>query len=170
MKKLKVLMGALALIASMALVSCGQPTSNNGLVSGGAEETTWDGVVDLTTLAGYDATAGGIVKDFGAVKNSYDMVAALNVADLGYTADCGYSKVYVVADVYNGTTKYDLSSTWGARLMITVGDASKDANKNFNAGVANQTQAVGSVDDQLLIQIKAEPVTKVVVTKIAFTN
>ena len=98
------------------------------------------------------------------------MVAALNVADLGYTTDCGYSKVYVVADVYNGTTKYDLTSAWGARLMITVGDASNDANKNFNAGVSDQTQAVGSVNDQLLIQIKAEEVTKVVVTKIAFTN
>ena len=40
MKKLKVLLGAIALIAAMAFVSCGQPTGNNGLVSGGAEETT----------------------------------------------------------------------------------------------------------------------------------
>ena len=41
MKKLKVLLGAVALIASMALVGCNQPAgSGAGTVTGGAEETT----------------------------------------------------------------------------------------------------------------------------------
>ncbi len=70
MKKLKVLLGAIALIAAMGFVSCGQPTGNNGLVSGGAEETTWDGVIDLTgkTTKNADAFAAaysGFVIDFG---------------------------------------------------------------------------------------------------------
>lgn len=54
MKKLKVLFGALALIASMALVGCNQPTSgtgNNGL-TGGAEETTSTPAEDLVLFEG----------------------------------------------------------------------------------------------------------------------
>lgn len=63
MKKLKVLLGALALIASMALVGCNQPAgSGAGTVTGGAEETTEIVVFDPAT---YTGNAGEVVEVSG---------------------------------------------------------------------------------------------------------
>ena len=75
MKKLKVLFGALALIASMALVGCNQPTGgtgNNGL-TGGAEETTSTPTEDLVLFEGNEViNASG----YDAVINFTNPVAA----------------------------------------------------------------------------------------------
>lgn len=166
MKKIKVLLSALAMVAAMAFVSCGggagdDPTGGKS----GSEAVVFDGNVDLTALAGYDATAGGVVKDFGGVADAYATVAEYTLSDLGYTADSGFTKVAVIADVYNGETKYDLSSAWGARIMLTIGE-----DKEFNAGVADKTLAVSDASAKLLIQAKAEPVTKVVITAITFSK
>ena len=171
MKKIKVLLSALAMVAAMAFVSCGggagdDPTGGKS----GSDAVVFDGNVDLTVLDGYDATAGGIVKDFGSETSGYATVASFKLSDLGYTEDSGFTKVAVIADVYNDAGKIDIASTWSSRIMITVGDTSNDDNKNFNAGVADQTQAVSSADDELLIQIKGDPVRKVVITAITFSK
>ena len=168
MKKFLLALGVVAAL-SLLFVSCGdKPAADDPEPTPAV--TTFDGNVDLTKLAGYDATEGGVVKDFGAAVQGYETVASYVLSDLGYTADSGFTKVAVIADVYNGDTKYDLSSAWGARVMITVGDTSVDSNKNFNAGVADQTQAVSAATDTLLIQVKAEPVTKVVIKAITFSK
>ena len=169
MKKIKVLLGALALIASLGLIGC-NPSTNPAADPTTTDPTTttpavFDGNVNLTTLAGYDATAGGIVKDFGEVKTNYETVASFTLSDLGYKTDSGFTKVAVVADVYNGETKYDLASAWGARLMLTIGDT-----KEYNAGVADKAIAVSDASATLLIQSKAEPVTKVVIKAITFSK
>ena len=165
MKKFLLALGVVAAL-SLLFVGCDKPTDEPETTA----ETTFDGNVDLTKLAGYDAAAGGIVKDFGTATSGYATVASFVLSDLGYTADSGFKKVAVVADVYNGDTKYDLASNYSARIMITVGDTSNDDNKNFNAGVANATQAVSAATDTLLIQIKGEPVTKVVIKAITFSK
>ena len=169
MKKIKVLLGALALIASLGLIGC-NPSTGPAADPTTTTPAVFDGNVNLTTLAGYDAAAGGIVKDFGEEKSGYATVASFKLSDLGYTANSGFTKVAVIADVYNDAGKIDIASKWSSRLMITVGDTSVDTNKNFNAGVADQTQAVSSADDNLLIQIKGDPVRKVVIKAITFSK
>lgn len=163
MKKIKVLLSALAMVAALAFVSCSG--GSDGTSSPAEEKVVFDGNVDLTALAGYDATVGGVVKDFGGVADEYATVAEYTLSALGYTADSGFTKVAVLADVYNGETKYDLSSAWGARIMLTIGEA-----KEYNAGVADKTLAVSDASAKLLIQSKAEPVTKVVITAITFSK
>ena len=163
MKKFKILLGAVAMIAALAFVGCSNGSDSN-------DTSEWDGVVDMTKLEGYDADLGGVAKMFNPAASGYETVASFKLSDLGYTADSGFTKVAITAEVFNGAKQYDLASEWGARLMITVGDTSVDANKNFNAGVANETAPVSSADDTLLIQIKAEPVTGAVVTGIIFSK
>ena len=163
MKKFKILLGAVAMIAALAFVGCSNGSDSN-------DTSEWDGVVDMTKLEGYDADLGGVAKMFNPAASGYETVASFKLSDLGYTADSGFTKVAITAEVFNGAKQYDLASEWGARLMITVGDATVDANKNFNAGVADQTAPVSSADDTLLIQIKAEPVTGAVVTGIIFSK
>ena len=134
------------------------------------EVSVFDGNVDLTKLAEYDEAAGGLVKDFGKVVNSYDLAFSYKLSDLGYT-DEDFNTIVVVADVYNGENKYDLSSAWSARLMLKCSGA--DANPNCNnAGVDDKAQGMKftSKDDTLDIHVKADPVTKVVVKAIKFVK
>ena len=163
MKKFRLHIGAIALLLAMVFVGCSNGSDSN-------DTSEWDGVVDMTKLEGYDADLGGVAKMFNPAASGYETVASFKLSDLGYTADSGFTKVAITAEVFNGAKQYDLASEWGARLMITVGDATVDANKNFNAGVANQTAPVSSADDTLLIQIKEEPVTGAVVTGIIFSK
>ena len=161
MKKLLVLLG---ILAAFSFVAC------NKEAGGSDPNAGFDGNVDLTKLAEYDETAGGLVKDFGKAVNSYDLAFSYKLSDLGYT-DEDFDTIVVVADIYNGETKYDLNSAWGARLMLKCSGA--DANPSCtNAGVDDKAQGMKftSKDDTLDIHVKAEPVTKVVVTAIKFVK
>ena len=176
MKKLLVLVG---ILAAFSLMGCpkdpvnppaSDPIENPTDTPVEPEAPAFDGNVDLTKLAEYDETAGGLVKDFGTAVNNYDLAFSYKLSDLGYT-DEDFDTIVVVADVYNGESKYDLNSAWSARLMLKCSGA--DANPGcFNAGVDDKAQGMKftSKDDTLDIHVKADPVTKVVVTAIKFVK
>ena len=131
------------------------------------EAPAFDGNVDLTKLAEYDETAGGLVKDFGKAVNGYDVAFTYKLSDLGYT-DEDFTTIVVVADVYNGESKYDLASDWAARLMLRINQTVEV----YNSGVDDATLGIKfeSKDDVLDIHVKDEPVTKVVVKAIKFVK
>ena len=131
------------------------------------EVSVFDGNVDLTKLAEYDEAAGGLVKDFGTAVNGYDVAFTYKLSDLGYT-DEDFTTIVVVADVYNGESKYDLASDWTARLMLKINQTVEV----YNSGVDDATQGIKfeSKDDVLDIHVKDKPVTKVVVTAIKFVK
>ena len=134
------------------------------------EVSVFDGNVDLTKLAEYDEAAGGLVKDFGKVVNSYETAFTFTVSDLGYT-DEEFTKIEIIADIYNGDEKYDLGDSnydaakWNRRIMATNG-----TKQEYNMGVKGVYIPFTSATDEILIQIKGEPVTKVVITAINFVK
>ena len=134
------------------------------------EAPAFDGNVDLTKLAEYDETAGGLVKDFGKAVNGYDVAFTYKLSDLGYT-DEDFTKIEIIADIYNGDEKYDLGDSnydeakWNRRIMATNG-----TEKEYNMGVKGFYIPFTSATDEILIQIKGEPVTKVVITAINFVK
>ena len=171
MKKLLVLLG---ILAAFSFVACNKeadpinpPASDPIENPAEPEAPAFDGNVDLTKLAEYDETAGGLVKDFGTAVNGYDVAFTYKLSDLGYT-DEDFTTIVVVADVYNGESKYDLASDWTARLMLKINQTVEV----YNSGVDDATQGIKfeSKDDVLDIHVKDKPVTKVVVTAIKFVK
>ena len=171
MKKLLVLLG---ILAAFSFVACDKeadpvkpPISDPIENPAEPEAPAFDGNVDLTKLAEYDETAGGLVKDFGTAVNGYDVAFTYKLSDLGYT-DEDFTTIVVVADVYNGESKYDLASDWTARLMLKINQTVEV----YNSGVDDATQGIKfeSKDDVLDIHVKDKPVTKVVVTAIKFVK
>ncbi len=169
MKKLKVLLGALALIASMALVGCNQPAgSGAGTDTGGAEETTtWDGVIDLTgkTTKNADAFAaayGGFVIDFG------------RTVDLTQ-----YSKLEVSAKFYDADNT-EIAATWGLGQFIVLDDPAGDWKANaiktqYNLGMKNwdpiDTENLASTSAKaLVVQNSSADVKYIEVTEIKFVK
>jgi hypothetical protein len=178
MKKLLVLVG---ILAAFSLMGCPKdpkdpvdPPASDPIENPAEPETpfepedpAFDGNVDLTKLAEYDETAGGLVKDFGTAVNGYNVAFTYKLSDLGYT-DEDFTTIVVVADVYNGESKYDLASDWTARLMLKINQTVEV----FNSGVDDATQGIKfeSKDDVLDIHVKDKPVTKVVVKAIKFVK
>jgi len=175
MKKTLLVLSAIATL--FAFVSCKKSTGDEPKSdpAGNVETPAFDGNVDLTVLPGYDATVGGLVFAFETAKSSYDELAAFSLSDLGLTDKGSFTKIVVLADVYdeNGA-KVELASAWDKRLMLKVfaTEADKTANKaakeEYNCGVADQSIVFSNVTDILTIHIKDKPISKVVVTAIKF--
>ena len=166
MKKFKVFLSAFAMIAALSFVGCSNDSKDPDPAPAPA---AWDGIVDLTALPEYDDALGGIAKSFNPAASNYDEAFSYKISDLGYTDGCGYTKLYILGEVYN-VDKYDLASRWDARIMLTIGSTSE-----YNAGVIDDEQyggkhaiAFSSGDDVLKINIKDQPVTAVVITDIIF--
>lgn len=161
------------MIAALALVGCSNGSdddSNENSSSGGNTTAAWDGVVDMTKLTGYDADLGGVAKMFNPAANSYNEVVSFTLSELGFTDGCGFTKVYILAEVYN-VDQVDLASDWGSRLILNLNGEDKE----FNAGVVDAEEyggkhaiGVAAASDTLQIKIKDKPVTCAVITKIIF--
>ena len=170
MKKFLLALGVVAAL-SLLFVGCDKPTDEpeTPATPETPAETTFDGNVDLTKLAGYDAAAGGIVCTISS--GTYQKAGSFKVGDLGWTADCGLTKVYFLADVYNGDTKYDIASDWDAKLMIKVNNEDKEYNQGSvdpEEYGGNHAVAIASADDVIDVYTKTKTVTKVVIKSIIF--
>lgn len=168
MKKLKVLLGAIALIASMTLVGCNQPAgSGAGADTGGAEETTWDGVIDLT---------GKTVKNASAFANAYGGF----VIDFGRTVDVSqYSKLEVSAKFYDENND-EITAAYGLGQFIVLDDPAGDWQANaiktqYNLGIQNwdpiDTENLASTTAKaLVVQNSSKTVKYIEVTEIKFVK
>ena len=169
MKKLKVLIGALALIASMALVGCNQPTGgtgNNGLTGGAEETTTWDGVIDLTGKTTKNADA------FAAAYGGF-------VIDLGRTVDVSqYSKLEVSAKFYDENND-EITATWGLGQFLVLDDTQGDwgahtIKTQYNLGMQNweidTTNLASTSAKAIAIQNSDADVKYIEVTEIKFVK
>ena len=168
MKKLKVLLGALALIAAMALVGCNQPAgSGAGTGTGGAEETTtWDGVIDLT---------GKTTKNATAFTKAYDGF----VIDLGRTVDVSqYSKLEVSAKFYDENND-EITAAYGLGQFLVLDDTQGEwgahtIKTQYNLGMQNwvidTTNLASTSAKAIAIQNSTADVKYIEVTEIKFVK
>ena len=177
MKKLKVLLSAIALIASMTLVGCNQPTgtgANAGTdtdASTGTGSTTqeWDGIVDLT---------GKTTKNATAFTKAYDGF----VIDFGRTVDLTqYSKLEVTAKFFDADNT-EIAATWGLGQFLVLDDPQGDwgahtIKTQYNLGMQNwdsistDTESLGSTNAKAIaIQNSTADVKYIEVTEIKFVK
>lgn len=182
MKKLKVLMGALALIASMALVGCNQPTSGAGgnggetggrswerAINDGAELTdNGDGTATATLTSNYNGTAVVVYinEDKSAVASGTKVKVDFDYETVeGKWSDESLNPKFKVqlatgGDKYWNTTKaqsdneyYDVTTKSGSFSQTFTANAEADELViQFNA----YNWAGGAeVDDQVKVTIKS---------------
>ena len=117
MKKIKVLLSALAMVAAMALVSCGggagdDPTGGKS----GSGAVVFDGNVDLT---------GKTVKNESAFTKAYDGFV-ITYDEIDFT---GFNKLVVEAKFYDADGK-EIEATWGLAQYLLLEDATGDWGAN----------------------------------------
>ena len=175
MKKLKVLIGALALIASMALVGCNQPTGTGANAGTGTDASTgtgsttqeWDGIVDLTGKTTKNATA--FAKEYGGF-----------VIDFGRTVDLTqYSKLEVTAKFFDADNT-EIAATWGLGQFLVLDDPQGDwgahtIKTQYNLGMQNwdfiETENLASTTAKaLVVQNSSATVKYIEVTSIKFVK
>ena len=177
MKKFKILLGAVAMIAALALVGCsngsddskdsnensgGQTTTDNG----GGQTDEWDGVIDLT---------GKTVKNANAFASAYSGF----VIDFGRTVDVsGFSKLEVEAKFYDADNA-EIAADWGLGQFIVLDDPAGDWQANaiktqYNLGKQNweiNTENLASTSAKaLVVQNSSAAVKYIEVTSIKFVK
>ena len=169
MKKFKVLLGAIALIASLAFVGCNQPTGTGANAGTGTGSTTqeWDGIVDLTGKTTKNATA------FASAYSGF-------VIDFGRTVDLTqYSKLEVTAKFYDADNT-EIAATWGLGQFLVLDDATGEwtphtIKTQYNLGMQNwdpiSTESLGSTNAKAIaVQNSTADVKYIEVTEIKFVK
>ena len=168
MKKLKILLSAVAMIAALAFVGCSNGSDSNDTPAdnGGGQTTEWDGVIDLT---------GKTVKNANAFASAYGGF----VIDFGRTVDVsGFSKLEVEAKFYDADNN-EIEATWGLGQFIVLDDAAGDWQANaiktqYNLGMQNweidATNLASTSAKALVVQNSADTVKFIEVTSIKFVK
>ena len=175
MKKLKVLIGALALIASLAFVGCNQPTGTGANAGTGTDTSTgtgsttqeWDGIVDLT---------GKTTKNASAFASAY----AGFVIDFGRTVDVsGFSKLEVGAKFY-AADNTEIPAAYGLGQFLVLDDAAGEwgphtIKTQYNLGMQNwdpiETENLASTTAKaLVVQNSSAAVKYIEVISIKFVK
>ena len=175
MKKLKVLLSAIALIASLAFVGCNQPTGTGANAGTGTDASTgtgsttqeWDGIVDLT---------GKTTKNTTAFASAYSGF----VIDFGRTVDLTqYSKLEITAKFY-AADNTEIPAAYGLGQFLVLDDAAGEwgphtIKTQYNLGKQNwdpiDTTNLGSTNAKAIaVQNSTADVKYIEVTQIKFVK
>lgn len=114
----------------------------------------------------YDEAEGGVVCTFADGAGSYADAFFLPVSVIPGADE--YTKVTILANVYEGATLVNLASEWGKRIYGKVDAAETGA--NYNMGVENQSLTYSAAATTLNFGRKVATVTKIVITGVIFSN